>query len=208
MFISFEGIEGSGKSTVMAAVERALRAQGLEVVVTREPGGTPVGDAAREIVLHKGDLAISPLTELMLMNASRAQLVQDIIRPALARGAVVLCDRYADSSVAYQGYGRGLSLDMVRAVCDAATGGLQPDLTLLVDVSYETSRSRLSQRNAAHDRVEREEEAFHRRVRDGYLRMAQTDERVIRIDGERTPQEVADAALAAVSAVSNERSEV
>ena len=208
MFISFEGIEGSGKSTVMASVERALRAEGQEVVVTREPGGTPVGDAAREILLHKRDLAIDPMAELMLMNASRAQLVAAVIRPALQRGGVVLCDRYADSSLAYQGYGRGLPLDVVRSVCDAATGGLAPDLTLLIDVSYETSRGRLSQRNTQHDRMEQEEEAFHRRVRNGYLEMARTHERVVRIDGERAPDEVADAALAAVSAVLNDRSEV
>ncbi|HKU66935.1 MAG TPA: dTMP kinase [Candidatus Baltobacteraceae bacterium] len=208
MFISFEGIEGSGKSTVMAAVERALRSEGREVVVTREPGGTPVGDAAREILLHKRDLAIGPLAELMLMNASRAQLVQDVIRPALQRGAVVLSDRYMHSSLAYQGYGRGLPQGVVRAVCDAATGRLMPDLVLLVDISYETSRARLSQRGAAHDRMESEDEAFHRRIREGYLEIAKHDERVVRIDGERAPEEVADAALAALSAVVDDRSEV
>lgn len=201
MFISFEGIEGSGKSTVMATLERALRAEGHEVVVTREPGGTPAGDAAREILLHKRDMAISPLTELMLMNASRAQLVADVVRPALARGAVVLCDRYMHSSVAYQGYGRGIPLDLVRAVCEAATGGLMPDLTLLIDVTYETSRARISERSRSHDRMEREEEAFHRRIREGYLEMAKHDERFVCIDGERAPEEVADAALAALSAV-------
>lgn len=208
MFISFEGIEGSGKSTVMALLERALRAQGREVVVTREPGGTPVGDAAREILLHKRDMAIGPLAELMLMNASRAQLVADVIRPALDRGAVVLCDRYMHSSLAYQGYGRGLPQETVQAVCDAATGGLMPDLVLLIDVSYETSRERLSDRGESHDRMEREEEAFHRRIREGYLAIAKRDERVVRIDGERAPEEVADAALAALSAVIDERTEV
>lgn len=201
MFISFEGIEGSGKSTVMAAVERALRADGHDVVVTREPGGTPAGDAAREILLHNREIAISPMTELMLMNASRAQLVTDVVRPALARGAVVLCDRYMHSSLAYQGYGRGIPLEVVRAVCDAATGGLMPDLTFLIDVSYETSRARLSERSAAHDRMEREEETFHRLVREGYLQMAARDERFVCIDGERAPEEVAEAALAALSAV-------
>lgn len=201
MFISFEGIEGSGKSTVMAAIERALRAEGHEVVVTREPGGTPVGDASREILLHERDMAIGPLAELMLMNASRAQLVADVVRPALARGAVVLSDRYIHSSLAYQGYGRGIRVDVVRTVCDAATGGLMPDLTLLIDVSYETSRSRLSERSASHDRMEREEEAFHRRIRAGYLEIAKHDERVVRINGERAPEEVVDASLAALSAV-------
>lgn len=200
MFISFEGIEGSGKSTVMGAVERALRAQGREVVVTREPGGTPAGDAVRAIFLQPG-IAVHPLTEMLLINSSRAQLVADVVRPALARGAVVLCDRYVHSTLAYQGYGRGLSLDLVRSVCDAATGGLMPDLTLLVDVSYETSRTRLSVRGNDHDRVEQEEEAFHRRVRDGYLEISKHDERVVCIDGERATEEVADAALAALSAV-------
>lgn len=209
MFISFEGIEGSGKSTVMTAVERALRAEGRDVVVTREPGGTPAGDAAREILLHKNDMEIAPLTELMLMNASRAQLVAEVIRPALSRGAVVLCDRYAHSSLAYQGYGRGIPLNVVRAICDAATGGLVPDLTLLVDVSYETSRARLSGRGNAHDRMEREDETFHRRIREGYLEIAKADERVVRIDGERAPEEVADAALAALSGImGHDRSEV
>lgn len=201
MFISFEGIEGSGKSTVMGAVERALRAEGHEVVVTREPGGTPLGDAVRELVLHRREMDVHPLTELLLINSSRAQLVADVVRPALERGAVVLCDRYVHSSVAYQGYGRGLSLDVVRAVCEAATGRLMPDLTLLVDVSYETSRARLSERGKEHDRVEQEDEAFHRRIREGYLEIAKHDERVVRIDGERAPEVVADAAMAALSAV-------
>lgn len=208
VFISFEGLEGSGKSTVMAAVERALRAEGNEVVVTREPGGTPAGDAARDILLHAHDLAIGPLAELMLMNASRAQLVEDVIRPALERGAVVLCDRYVHSSLAYQGYGRGLPQDVVRAVCDAATGRLMPDLTLLIDISYETSRARISARGRVHDRMEQEEEAFHRRIREGYLEIAKHDERVVRIDGERAPEQVADAALAALSAVVDDRTEV
>lgn len=201
MFISFEGIEASGKSTVMAALERALRAEGQEIVRTREPGGTPVGDAVRGIFLHHPEMRVHPLTEMLLVNSSRAQLVADVIRPALERGAVVLCDRYIDSTLAYQGYGRGLPLDLVRAVCDAATGKLMPALTLLIDVSYETSRERLSARGNGRDRVEREDEAFHRRVREGYLQIAQHDERVVRIDGERAPDEVADAALAALSAV-------
>jgi dTMP kinase len=201
VFISFEGIEASGKSTVMAAVERALRAEGREVVVTHEPGGTPLGDAARGILLHKPEVAIAPLAELMLLNASRAQLVADVIRPALERGAVVLCDRYIHSSLAYQGYGRNLPQQTVRSVCDAATGRLMPDLVLLIDIPYETSRARLSQRGAAHDRMERENEDFHRRVREGYLEIARHDERVVRIDGERSPDEVADAALAALSAM-------
>lgn len=200
MFISFEGIEASGKSTLMAAIERALRAEGHDVLVTREPGGTPVGDALRRILLDAPE-QVTPVGELFMMNASRAQLVSEVIRPALERGAVVLCDRYMHSSLAYQGYGRGLPIEFVRAACDAATGGLMPDLTLLVDVSPETSRRRLASRGNGHDRLEREDDAFHRRVREGYLEIARHDERVVAIDGERPAEEVTDAAMAALSVV-------
>lgn len=200
MFISFEGIEASGKSTLMAAIERALRAEGHEVVVTREPGGTPVGDSLRQILLDE-PFSVTPVSEMLMMNASRSQLVTEVIRPALERGAVVLCDRYMHSSLAYQGYGRELPLELVRSVCDAATGGLMPDLVLLVDISPETSRARLASRGNGHDRLEREDEAFHRRVREGYLELARHDERVVLIDGERSPEEVNDAAMAALSAV-------
>ena len=200
MFISFEGIEASGKSTLMAAVERALRAEGHDVVVTREPGGTPIGDALRQILLND-PFSVTPLSELLMMNASRSQLVSEVIRPALARGAVVLCDRYMHSSLAYQGYGRELPIDFVRAVCNAATGGTMPDLVLLVDISPETSRKRLASRGDGHDRFEREDDAFHVRVREGYLEIARTEERVVAIDGERAPEEVADAAMAALSTV-------
>jgi dTMP kinase len=200
VFISFEGIEASGKSTLMTAIERVLRAEGHEVVVTREPGGTPVGDSLRQILLDE-PFSVTPVSEMLMMNASRSQLVNEVIRPALERGAVVLCDRYVHSSLAYQGYGRGLPLELVRRVCDAATGGLMPDLVLLVDISPETSRRRLASRGDGHDRMEREDEAFHRRVRDGYLELARHDERVVLINGERTPEEVNDAAMAALSAV-------
>lgn len=200
VFISFEGIEGSGKSTLMAAVDHALRAQGHQTLLTREPGGTPAGDAVRKIFLDP-QLRVNALTETLLVNASRAQLVADVIRPALERGVVVLCDRYVHSTLAYQGYGRGLPLDMVREICNAATGRLMPDLTLLVDVSYETSRRRLASRGDGHDRVELEQDAFHRRVRDGFLELGKHDPLVVLIDGERPPDEVADAAMAALSAV-------
>lgn len=199
MFISFEGIEASGKSTLMASVDRALQALGHRTLLTREPGGTPAGDAVRTIVLDQTALHVAPMTELMLMNASRAQLVAEVIRPALLQNVIVLCDRYADSSIAYQGYGRELPLPLVRAVCDAATGGLQPDLTLLVDISVETSRARLAVRGNGSDRMEREELAFHRRIREGFLEIARHEPRFVVIDGERSPEEVADAAMAALS---------
>lgn len=183
----------------MAAVERALRAEGHELLLTREPGGTPVGDGVRRIFLEP-DLDVNPLAEMLLINASRSQLVGDRIRPALARGAIVLCDRYVHSTLAYQGYGRGLPLDFVRTVCDAATGGLMPDLTLLVDISPETSYRRIALRGDGHDRLERENDAFHRRVREGYLELSRHDPHLVALDGERAPEEVIDAAMAALSA--------
>lgn len=198
MFISFEGIEASGKSTLMAAVDHVLRREGQETLVTREPGSTPAGDAMREIFLRPG-LQLNPIAETLLINASRAQLVGEVIRPALERGVVVLCDRYVHSTLAYQGYGRGLPLDFVRALCDAATGGLMPDLALLVDISYDTSRKRLTARGDGHDRIEQEEDAFHRRVRSGFQELGKRDPSVVMIDGERPIEEVVDAAMAALS---------
>lgn len=199
MFVTFEGIEGSGKSTLIAAIERSLKAAGNDVLVAREPGGTPAGDAVRRIFLQP-DLTIDSMAEVMLINASRAQLVADVIRPALHHATFVLCDRYVHSTLAYQGYGRGLPLEEVRAVCDAATRGLQPDLTLLLDVSVQTSARRLSSRQDGADRVEREEQAFHERVRRGFLTLADRDPRMIVLDGERDAEHVLDAAMAALNA--------
>ncbi len=143
-------------------------------------------------------LRMSALAETLLVNASRAQLVGEVIRPALAAGAVVLCDRYVHSTLAYQSFGRGLPLQLVRSVCDAADGGLMPDLAILINVSYETSRARLSQRGSG-DRLEQEDEAFHRRVRAGFKELAQRDPSLVAIDGERSQEAVAGAVLAALS---------
>lgn len=200
MFVTFEGVEGSGKSTLLAAFDRALVAMGHATLETREPGGTDAGDAIREIFLKPG-LAIDPLTETLLVNASRAQLVHEVIRPALARGALVLCDRYIDSTVAYQGYGRGLPLETVRELCAAAAQGVLPDLTFVVDVSPETSLRRLRERGTKSDRIELANAPFHERVREGFLRIAATEPRAILIDGERSQAEMLDAALAAFSAL-------
>ncbi len=199
MFVTFEGIEGSGKSTLIAAVERSLKAAGSEVLLAREPGGTPAGDAVRRIFLQPG-LSIDAMTEVMLINASRAQLVASVLRPAVNRGRYVLCDRYVDSTLAYQGYGRGLAIDAVRAVCDAATGGLKPDLTLLLDVPVETSIRRLASRQNGADRLEREGRPFHERVRRGFLDLAGRSPQIVVLNGERSPDEVLDAAMAAIGA--------
>ena len=178
-------------------MEAALRGQGRDVLVTREPGGTPAGDAIRRVFIEP-HFELGAMAETLLVNASRAQLVTDVIRPALEEGRLVLCDRYVHSSLAYQGYGREQPLDSVRAICNAATGGLMPDLTLLVDVSYETSRERLHRRGNVDDRLEKMEEAFHRRARAGFLELAKGDPHIVVIDGERDEKRVYDDAMQAI----------
>jgi dTMP kinase len=173
LFITFEGGEGSGKSTQIARLAERLRAGGRDPVVTREPGGTPLGEGIRALLL---DPARPPdaLTEALLMVAARAELVARVIRPALARGQVVLCDRYADSTLVYQGAGRGLDRALLRSLNEAATGGLTPDLTLLLDLDPAIG---LSRRSAAGEpnRLDREPEAFHARVRAAYLELSREE---------------------------------
>lgn len=199
-FIAIEGIEGSGKSTLVASLAAALAARGDTVVATREPGGTPLGERVRATFKEPG-LAIDPLAEAFLICASRAQHVRDVIAPALGSGAWVLCDRFVLATLAYQGYGRGLPLDVLRAVCDAATSGLVPDVTLLVDVPLDVSSGRVRARAATDaepiDRIEREGDAFHARVRNGYLSLATADpERIAVVDGTLEPTAVLARALA------------
>ncbi|MHB8146899.1 MAG: dTMP kinase [Vulcanimicrobiaceae bacterium] len=194
MFVTIEGIEGSGKSTLCSGLSERLRAEGREVFVTREPGGTPVGDSIRRIVLEPG-LHIASLTEALLMNAARAQHVIEAIAPALAEGRIVLCDRYADSSLAYQGFGRGLDLPMLRGIIHAATSGLQPDRTFLLDIPVELSRERVAARNVALDRLETERDVFYERVRRGFLELAAGDPRFVVLDGRSTPGELIDRAM-------------
>ena len=176
-FITFEGPEGSGKSTHIRLLADFLRARGLDVTLTREPGGTPTGEAIRRLLQHN-EAGESPAdrTEVLLFLASRAQHVERLIRPALAAGRWVLCDRYDDSTLAYQGYGRGFGLNELRALNAFATGGLVPDLTLLLDIPVEEGFRRLAARPpAAEDRIERAERAFHERVRQGYLELARSE---------------------------------
>ncbi len=198
MFITFEGPEGSGKSTLLQSVDRALRETGRSTLLAHEPGGTPFGDAIRKVFLD-ATLRCDPLAEAFLLNASRAQLVRDVIGPALTSGRTVLCDRYVDSTLAYQGFGHGLPLEMLWSLCETATGGLFPDVTFLVDVSYETSRARLRQRGTSEDRIEQQDAAFHERVREGFLQLASGDPRIVVIDGERRPEEMLNAAWASLS---------
>ena len=174
MFVAFEGPEGAGKSTQLRRLAEALKAQGLEPLVTKEPGGTPVGEHVRRVVLLEPDLDINPMTEFLLYSASRAQLVADVLRPALTAGRTVLCDRYTGASVAYQGYGRGLPLGFVRSFSAEVTGGLTPDLTLLFDLEPEVGLARVARRGEK-DRLEGADLAFHRRVRAGFLAQAEED---------------------------------
>jgi dTMP kinase len=199
MFITFEGIEGSGKSTLINGVAEHLRAAGYDVTATREPGGTPAGDAVRTIFLQQ-DLQLNPLTEAMLVNASRAALVADVIRPALSKKNIVLCDRFTDSTLAYQGYGRGLDLTMLRSLCDAATGGLQPDLTFVLDIPVELSEARRSLRGNGSDRLEDEARPFHTRVHDGFLTLAKGKPRMHVLDGTHSPEVLLENAMVIVKA--------
>lgn len=173
LFVTFEGGEGCGKSTQARALHKRVSESGIPVLLSHEPGGTSLGKEARRYLKQTGKSEISPLAELFLFAASRAQLVAEVIRPSLARGVMVICDRYADSTVAYQGYGRGLDLDVIQAVNTTATQGLLPDLVILLDLPVEIGLAR--KRSARQDRFEREEAAFHHRVREGYLKMAAAD---------------------------------
>jgi len=173
LFITLEGCEGSGKSTQLARLAALLRATGAEVHALREPGGTTVGEQVREILLSPAHQGMDAVTEVLLYEAARAAHVARAIRPALASGDIVVCDRYADSSTAYQGYGRGLDLDMVRALNEWATGGIVPDRTFVLDVPPAEGLALATHEGA--DRLEREAIAFHERVRDGYLTMARQE---------------------------------
>jgi dTMP kinase len=197
-FITFEGPEGGGKSTQIHRLAATLADQGYVVWTTREPGGTRVGEMIRPILLSRDQARIAPWSEALLFTAARAQLVEEVIRPRLTRGELVLCDRYTDSTLAYQGYGRGLDLDMLRRLQAQATGGLQPDLTMLLNLPVATGLSRIP--SPARDRLDRETATFHERVRAGYQAMAAADPRRWReVDAAADADEVARRILALVS---------
>jgi dTMP kinase len=189
-FITLEGIEGAGKTTQLAAVRERLERAGCEVVVTREPGGTPLGERIRDLVLAPREEAMPPIAELLLMFAARAVHVAGLIEPALARGAWVLCDRFTDATVAYQGGGRGLSTELIGTLAEQVHGRLLPDLTLLLDVAPVVGLARAGRRGAA-DRFEAETIEFFERVRAAYLAIArESPARVALIDAARSQAEV------------------
>ena len=175
MFITLEGPEGSGKTSQIPALADFLRSKGFDVVVTREPGGTAVGDQIREVLMNLKNVAIVPRTEILLFLAARAQHVESLIRPALEAGKVVLCDRFGDSTLAYQGYGHKTDLNTLRSLLDFSTGGLWPDLTLLLDVPVKDGLERKKDNDAEWNRLDAYAEAFHERVRQGYLALAKAE---------------------------------
>lgn len=188
LFISFEGIEGCGKSTQAKLLENWLKAQGFKVVLTREPGGPSISEKIRRILLDNRNRGMSELTELLLLQASRVQHLSQVIVPALKAGKVVICDRFADSSTAYQGYGRGMDLKMVKALNQFAVDGFWPKLTLVLDLPVEKGFSRAKCRRRNFDRMETQALKFHRRVRQGFKAIAKADpERVKLLDGSQPP---------------------
>jgi dTMP kinase len=203
LFVTLEGPDGSGKTSQAARLGAALEAEGRDVVLLREPGGTALGERLRELLLHREDMPIDPLADALLFNAARAQLVAEVIRPALAAGRTVLCARFADSTLAYQGYGAGVDLDGLKALAAIATAGIRPDLTILLDVPAETGLNRKRRGRGALTRFEsRADLAFHRRVRDGFLRLARAEpERWRVVDATRPRSVVAAAILDAVRGI-------
>lgn len=195
-FITFEGIDGCGKTTQFRLLSQWLRDRGRQTVETVEPGGTAIGQQIRRILLDPANSAMQPGAELLLYFASRAQNVEEVIRPALEAGLVVLCDRFTDSTLVYQGCGRGLDPALVLELDRIACRGLKPDVTLLIDIDLETSLMRAKRRNERvgqdESRIDEESFAFHQRVRDGYLTLAQGEpERFVVIDGRAPIAEVA-----------------
>jgi dTMP kinase len=216
--VTLEGPDGAGKTTQAALLVDHLRAGGHGVVALREPGGTAVGEQIRALLIDPRRAELAPRAEMLLFAASRAQLVAEVIAPALARGRIVVCERYVDASLAYQGVARGLGLDVVRTVNEAATGGLRPDLTLLLDLDPETGlrRARAASRRTrpdgsraedweGGDRMERETAAFHARVREGFLAVARIEPQRIRvIDARRSVADVQREITAAIDGLLRE----
>jgi dTMP kinase len=187
VLVTFEGIEGSGKSSQIKLTKAYMEQEGYSCLMTREPGGTPLGEGIRNFLLDQEELRIDPLTELFLIEADRTQHVAEVIKPALEEGHTILCDRYTDATLAYQGYGRGMDIALIEEMNRRATGGLLPQHTILLDCSVDVGMGRAQ----GEDRFERESHEFHQRVRDGYLRIAHQDpQRVKVVSGESEPMAI------------------
>ena len=191
IFISFEGIDGCGKSTQCEMLKEYLKENNKDFIFVREPGGTVIGERIREILLDKKNTQMTARTELLLFEAARAQITDEVIKPALEEGKIVLCDRFFDSSSAYQGMARGMGMDFVAGLNMAATGGLKPDVTFFFDISAEEALERRGKRGEASDRIELAGLKFQEDVRRGYLELAKSSEgRVITIDASRGIDEI------------------
>jgi len=195
LFITFEGPDGSGKTTQIGLLGQYLEGKGYPVLLTREPGGTAIGEQIRNVLHDVENTAMLPNTEILLYSASRAQHVGELIRPAIERGDIVLCDRYAESTMAYQGWGHGLDLDLLRTITAFATGGLRPDLIVYLDIDVEEGLRRklraFQSGMAEWNRMDRKEKTFHQRVRRGYLAMAaQEPDRWLVVDGSRSVEAI------------------
>jgi len=191
LFITFEGIDGCGKSTQCELLRNYLEDSGREFIFVREPGGTVIGERIREILLDKKNTQMTPRTELLLFEAARAQITDEVIRPALDAGKIVLCDRFFDSSSAYQGMARGMGMDLVEELNMAATGGLKPDITFFFDISASEALARRGRRGEASDRIELAGLKFQEDVRQGYLKLAAgSDGRIVTIDASKGIEEI------------------
>ena len=191
MFITFEGPDGSGKTSQLEMLMPVLKEKYPDVIRTREPGGTDIGDQIRSVIMNMKNKSMDPRTEILLFCASRAQLVEELVRPGLQAGKLILCDRYADSTMAYQGYGHGLDKEMLTSLLKFATGGLKPDLTLLFDISAEAGLRRRLKNHDEWNRMDDYALQFHERVRRGYLEMAAAEpERWVVIDADRPREEI------------------
>lgn len=197
ILITFEGTDGCGKTTQISLLKDYLQQRGKIVTVTREPGGTAVGDTVRRILLYSGGIALNSLTETLLYEGCRAQLVRELIQPALKKGETVLCDRFADSTIAYQGYGRGTEIETIETLNKIATDGLTPTITLLFDIDPKVALQRASLRTTSdkgsvnEERFEKEGIEFHKRVRQGFKGLAQKEpDRIKVIDANRTAEEI------------------
>jgi len=189
MFITFEGLDASGKSTQAELTAARLRESGEKVIVLREPGGTNLGELIRSILLDVNS-KIEPVAEVFLFSAARSQLVSEVIKPSLAEGTIVICDRYVDSTTTYQGYGRGISPDSIRAINRAAIDGVLPDITFFIDISLDEIERRQISAGKITDRMERAGREFFERTRQGYYELSRTEDRLHIIQGERSPEEI------------------
>ncbi len=188
IFITFEGIDGCGKSTQTALCREWLESLGKTVLLVREPGGTRIGEKIRELLLDKANGSMAPMAELFLFEAARAQIVEETIKPALAEGKAVICDRFFDSSFAYQGCARGLGAEMVSRLNKDATGGLAPDITFFLDITVDQAIMRREGRGGEKDRIESAGDAFQEKVRQGFIRAASEDSRIVTIDASDSPE--------------------